>query len=90
MVQSYKNPICAVWWVDAAYSFQDTIPAVLPPINIATGFIIEETAEYLNIASNIEYNKEDATITPMEGVLIPCKAILRFERLRDLREYENS
>ncbi|MEX2410131.1 MAG: hypothetical protein WD607_01960 [Candidatus Paceibacterota bacterium] len=81
-----KNPVCAIWWNDASYSFLKNKPQK-PPLPILTvGFIIETNDEFTNIATDVKYNKKTEELEPSRGVLIPEKSIIKFKKISFLNE----
>ena len=80
-----KNPpVCALWWKDAAYSYGEKLTSALPPTQLTAGFVMAATDEYVNIATNVDYDEKDKTIWPIDGFVIPKKAIVEFKRIGPL------
>lgn len=75
------NPVCTILWRDAAYTFEKDLPEVLPSPRLTTGFIIETNDEYTFIATNVSYDAQTGEITPVDGFVIPEKAILEFKKI---------
>lgn len=77
-----KNPpVCALWWWDAAYSYEENFPDALPLPQLTTGFIVTATDDYTNIATNVSFDEKDGTIWPIDGFVVPKKAITEFKRI---------
>jgi len=77
-----KNPpVCAVWWRDAAYAYEEKLPDELPHAQLAVGFVMVATDDYMNIAMNVSYDETDDTIWPVDGLVIPQKTVVKFERI---------
>ncbi len=57
-----KNPVCAIYWRDAAYTSEKELPALEPPIQVTVGFVISATDEYTNIATNVRYDEKTKTL----------------------------
>ena len=72
--------VSAVFWQDAAYSFQDKLPKEFPPIEITTGIITAKNKSFINIATNLNYfaNKK---IKTKDGFLIPMKTIVKIKKI---------
>jgi hypothetical protein len=85
MKKENKNPVCAIWWNDAAYAFQKEKPAKPLPI-LTVGFIIETNDEFTNIATDVKHDEENQQIIPSRGVLIPEKSIIKFKKINYLNE----
>jgi hypothetical protein len=81
-----KNPICSILWQDAAYSFENKLPKELPRPRLTTGFIIEANDDYTFIATNVGYNKETGELSPVDGFVIPEKAIIEFKKIGNYNE----
>jgi hypothetical protein len=81
-----NNPVCAVWWYDAAYSFEKELPEEMPKLQLTVGFVIETNNEFLNIATDVRYKEETSEIIPERGQLIPEKAIVEFKKIGFLHE----
>jgi len=81
MEEAHKNPVCAITWRDAFYSFAEEPPKECPLPNVTVGFIVEENERYVNIATNVLYERKDHTITPIDGLVIPRGCIIAFEKL---------
>jgi len=88
MTKEKKNPICAVWWHDASYCFQKELPEEIPGPRLTVGFIIESNDKFINITTDVGYNKEKQSITPRRGHLIPKGAIINFEVIDFLSNHE--
>jgi len=81
-----KNPVCAILWRDAAYSFENKLPEELPLPQLALGFIIETNETFTHIATNVAYDTSTHTLQPKDGMLIPEKAIINFRKIGDYNE----
>lgn len=82
----YKNPVCVVIWQDAAFSYEKNIPKGLPLPQLTTGFVIKENKNFLNIATNVGFNKRTNLLELKDGFLIPRKTILKFKKIGYLNE----
>lgn len=78
-------PVCAVWWRDAAYSYERELPREFPHTQLTTGFVMVATDDYLNIATNVSYDEKNGTIWPIDGFVIPKKAVVEFMKVGQLR-----
>ncbi|MCK6463008.1 MAG: hypothetical protein L6Q29_04320 [Candidatus Pacebacteria bacterium] len=76
-----KNPICAILWQDASYSFEKNIPQEIPLPKLTVGFIVETNDNFTNIATNVDYDSRQDKIVPKDGFLIPAKSIVKFQRI---------
>lgn len=76
-----KNPICAILWLDAAYTFESQTPKELPQPRLTTGFIIEANDQFIFIATNVSYNEKEKTLCPVDGFVIPKKTIINFKAI---------
>lgn len=76
-----KNPVCVVYWRDAAYSYQKKLPSQNPPLQVTSGFVVVSADAFTNIAVNVNYNQKDDTLWPVDGFVIPEKAIIKFKRI---------
>ncbi len=81
-----KNPICTILWTDAAYSFESKLPEETPHPHLTSGFVIETNDLFTFIATNVSYNKETSMITPIDGMVIPSKAIIEFRKIGNYNE----
>lgn len=77
-----KNPICAITWRDAAYSYEKILPQKMPPIKVACGFVVRATDQWINMATNVNYNPKTKKLWPVDGFVIPRKAIINFRKLK--------
>ena len=75
-----KNPICTILWRDAAYTFEKEIPSSFPNPRLTAGFVIETTDEYTFLATNVSYSS-DGQLSPVDGFVIPTKAIIEFKKI---------
>jgi len=78
-----KNPICTILWQDASYSFESKMPLDLPLPQLTTGFIVKTTNDYTFIATNVHYDKNTGMVSPVDGLIIPEKAIIEFKKIGD-------
>jgi hypothetical protein len=76
-----RNPVCAIWWRDAAYSYDEQMPAEIPPVQVTTGFVVHATGDFTNIAVNVNYNLKKNTLWQVDGFIIPEKAIIKFKKI---------
>jgi len=74
------NKIYKVIWQDASYSYDKKIES-LPRQEITVGFIVKENEDYINIATNIDYDQTKNTYEPDNGFLIPKKVIIKLEEI---------
>jgi len=81
-----KNTVCTILWRDAAYSFESKVPDGLPGPRLTTGFIIQTKDEYTFIATNVSYDKKTGEMSPVDGFIIPNKAILEFKKIGNYNE----
>ena len=79
--KTLKNPICAILWQDASYSFEKTMPLKTPQPRLTIGFIVSTNKDFTHIATNVEYNEIKKTIYPIDGFLIPEKTIIKFKKI---------
>ena len=75
-----KNPVCVIWWRDAAYSYNKNFPEKMPPMQVTTGFIVSTTKKFTNIATNVNYNPKSNSLWPIDGFVIPEKVIKNSEK----------
>lgn len=80
---THKNPIVAVLWQDAAYSFENKLPDSPPLPKLSVGFVIETNEKFLNLATNVQYDKKTKELVPVDGFLIPQGTILDFKKIGD-------
>ncbi|MEK9177932.1 MAG: hypothetical protein AAB777_02305 [Patescibacteria group bacterium] len=85
-IQMKKNPVCTILWRDAAYTFEPEIPKELPKPRLTTGFIIKTNDEYTFIATNVSYDKKTGEMSPVDGFVIPEKAIIEFKKIGNYNE----
>ena len=76
-----KNPICAILWQDAAFSYEDNPPSEIPNPRLTVGYIIETTEEYTFISTNIDYDIKNKKIIPIDGFVIPRSLIINFKKI---------
>ncbi len=76
----------AILWQDAAHTDQDELPEALPEPQLTCGFIIESTDTYINIATNVNYNKEASILEPVDGFVIPKDSIISVRKIRNYEE----
>ena len=75
-----KNPVCVIWWQDAAYAYGKRVPATPPSLQATAGFIVSAVDAYTNIATNVNYGS-DGALWPVDGFVIPQKAIVSFKKI---------
>ncbi|MCX6788841.1 MAG: hypothetical protein WCO21_02395 [bacterium] len=80
-----RNPVCAIYWRDAAYSYEKELPAEFPMPQATFGLIIVADDEYTNIATNVGYNLKTNEIYPVDGLVIPKKAEIKFKKIGYLK-----
>lgn len=85
-MKNHRNPICAILWTDAAYSFEEELPKELPLPQLTLGFIIETNDTFTHIATNVAYDTSTHTLQPRDGILIPEKSIINFRKIGDYNE----
>lgn len=81
-----KKSIYAVFWRDAAYSFNSELPPDQPITDLTVGFIISENENFINIATNVDYDHESGRIKPADGFLIPRGTIIKITKAGILDE----
>jgi hypothetical protein len=81
-----KNPVCAIMWRDAAYTFEKNIPLEFPKPRLTAGFICKVEDKYTFIATNVAYNTETHKLTAVDGFVIPKGAIIEFRKIGDYNE----
>jgi len=81
-----KNPVCAILWSDAAYSFEEKLPTELPLPQLTLGFIIDINETFTHIATDVAYDTSTHTLQSRDGILIPKKAIINFRKIGDYNE----
>ena len=79
-----KNPVCIIWWRDAARCFDKTLPSKPPLLQVTAGFIIVTNRKKLNIATNVNYNSKTGKLWPVDGFVIPKGTIVKFKKLENL------
>ena len=79
-----KNPVCAIYWQDAAFAYTKEMPPTNQPTQLTIGFIISTNRSFTNIATNVNYNLKTGELWPVDGFVIPNKAIIKFKKLRNL------
>ena len=82
----YKNPVCIIRWMDAAYSYEEKLPDAIPEEQLTAGFIVEATDDYTNIATNVGYNPGTTELHRVDGIVIPEKTIIEFRRIGNLND----
>ena len=75
-----RNPICSILWQDASYSYEDNLPDNSPPLQLTVGFIVSENEDYINIATNVNYNPGTKNLWPVDGFVIPKNAIKKLQK----------
>ena len=81
-----NKPICTLLWRDASYSYFTEAPLDIPLPQLTTGFIIQTNDEFTVIATNVEYNKNTGEIAPLDGFIIPDKAIIEFKKITNYHD----
>ena len=76
-----KNPVCVLYWHDAAYIYEKELPTFPPPLQVTAGFIVVATNKYTNISTNVNYNRTTGGLWPVDGFVIPDKAIVKFRKI---------
>jgi len=76
-----KNPICAIVWHDAAYSYSKKLPKKVPGSQLTTGFIISVNKKFINIATNVAYDESTKKISAVDGFIIPITARKEFRKI---------
>ena len=76
-----KNPVCVILWRDAAYSTLKRFPKGIPPLQLTSGLIISSNRRFTIIATNVNYNPRTKTLWPVDGFVIPEKAIVAFRKI---------
>lgn len=76
-----KNPVCVIFWWDAAYTHNREFPAEPQKLQVTTGFIISATDDYTNIATNVYYDRNTGQLKPIDGFVIPQAAIIEFKKI---------
>lgn len=79
-----SKKVYAVYWQDAAYSFQKSLPKKNPNLEITTGLVISQNKKLINIATNVNYNPKEGTFIAKDGFLIPRKTILKIKKIGNL------
>ncbi|GEM_PF-3134636 len=83
-IKRWKNPICAILWMDATYVTTKELPKEPPLPQLTTGFIISANEEFTNIAMNVKYDSATGRLWPLDGFIIPKKAKIKFFKLANL------
>lgn len=82
LMEKKKNPICTVLWYDAAYAYKK-LPKSVPLPQLTTGFIVQATDDFINIATNVNYNEKTKNVYPIDGFIIPDKTIVKFKKIKN-------
>jgi len=77
-----KIPVCALLWRDASYVYTKELPKSPPSLQLTIGFIIEANDEFTNIAMNVNYNPKTKKFWPLDGFIVPEKAIVEFKVIK--------
>lgn len=80
----FPKKIYAVYWQDAAYSFQKSLPKKIPNLEITTGLILSQNKKLINIATNVDHNPQKGTFIAKDGFLIPRKTISKIKKIGNL------
>lgn len=86
MKSSKRNPVCAILWRDAAYSFEEELPEELPLPELTLGFIVDTNETFTHIATSVAYDTNIHALQRRDGILIPKKAIINFRKIDDYNE----
>lgn len=81
-----RNPVCRILWRSAVYTFEPKAPTNLPQPQLTMGFILETNNTYTFIATNVRYDKDTGNMSPVDGFIIPEKAIIEFKRIANYNE----
>lgn len=76
-----KNPVCAILWMDATYTTEKELPKELPQAQLTVGFIVSTNKKFTNIAMNVDYDPTTRHLWPVDGLIIPRKAEIKFKKL---------
>lgn len=57
------------------------MPLQLPPLQVTSGFVVVSTNTFTNIAVNVNYDQKDDSLWPVDGFIIPEKAIVKFKKI---------
>jgi len=76
-----RNPVCAILWMDATYTTEKELPKELPQAQLTVGFIISTNKEFTNIAMNVDYDPLTRHLWPVDGLIIPRGAEIKFKKL---------
>lgn len=79
--KKYKNPVCVIYWRDAAYVYDKNFPDEEPSLQVTAGFTVKANDSYVNIATNINYNRATGELWPVDGFIIPKSAIVEFKKI---------
>jgi len=71
--------IYEITWRDAAYSYEKELPDEMPGLDKTIGHIIEETDEYINIATS--FKEKHQSETPAYGLIIPKNTIVSIKKI---------
>jgi len=82
----FKNPVCVLYWHDAIYTYTKKLPTSPPPLQVTAGFIVVANDKYVNIATNVRYDRTTGKLWPVDGFVIPDKAIIKFCKIGWLNE----
>jgi len=83
-----RNPVCAILWRDAAYSFEERLPKEPPLPELTLGFIVDTNKTFTHIATSVAYDTSVHTLQKRDGILIPEKTIISFRKIGDYNEQE--
>ncbi|HUX80880.1 MAG TPA: hypothetical protein VMV38_00990 [Candidatus Paceibacterota bacterium] len=76
-----EEQISMITWQDAAFSFEDSIPATAPEPRVIFGIILHETAKYIFISTEVYRDQKTKEFIPVDGMLIPRGAIREIRHL---------
>ena len=82
----YKNPVCIIRWMDAAYTYEKKLPKSVPEEQLTAGFIVEATDDYTNIAMNVRYNPKTTKLHRVDGLVIPKGTVIEFRVIGNLNK----
>lgn len=83
-----KNPVCALLWADAAYSFEESLPKKPPLPQLTLGFIVEANDVFTHIVTTAGYDTSVHSLKKKDGILIPSRTIINFRKIGYYNEQE--
>lgn len=84
--KKFKNPMCAILWKEAFYTFNKNFPKKFPLPQLTVGFIISSNKKMTNIATNVNYNQKTSQLWPVDGFLIPQKTVVEFRKIQNFND----